>query len=309
MNELNEFHKERIKDAGDFPNVILIDTCSYCNLSCSMCFHDKMQRKKGKMPWELFTKIIDEIALEDKNVRVWMIFFGDPFVIKNTKPSIFDMISYAKNKGLTDVVLNTNANLMDKEASKKLVEAGLDAIYIGIDAFTKETYEKYRVGGDYEKVKRNVIDLIETKKETRAEKPEVFVQFVEMDGNKHEKDDYINFWKKAGATVKTRPMVSWAGKVEAANLTMDNDERWPCHWAMQTMSITDQGDAVNCAVDLDAGFVAGNVAETSIKEVWNNGLKINRLHHHNREWDKLPDICSGCKDWQSATSEYVTEES
>ena len=129
----------RIHDAGEFPRVILIDTISFCNLRCSMCFHNRMKRKKGIMPWPLFTKIIDEIAEVDKTVRVWMVFFGEALLLKRRKPSIFDMIAYAKNKGLTDVVLNSNANLLDEKAARGLIASGLDAIYIGIDAFHPET--------------------------------------------------------------------------------------------------------------------------------------------------------------------------
>jgi len=40
-----------------------------------MCLHKEMKRKKGIMSWDLFTKIIDEIAETDKNVRGWMVFF------------------------------------------------------------------------------------------------------------------------------------------------------------------------------------------------------------------------------------------
>ena len=99
------------------------------------------------------------------------------------------MIAYAKSKGLTDVVLNSNGNLLDQSAAKGLVDSALDAIYIGIDAFTSHTYSKLRVGGNYEKTVQNVIGLIEMKKRMRADKPEVFVQFVEMDMNKDEKEE------------------------------------------------------------------------------------------------------------------------
>ena len=51
------------------------------------------------MQWDLFAKIIDEITETDKNVRVWMV-FSEALIIKRRKPSIFDMISYAKGKGL-----------------------------------------------------------------------------------------------------------------------------------------------------------------------------------------------------------------
>ena len=198
----------RLEDSGNFPKVLLLDTISYCNLECSMCLHKEMKRKKGIMPWNLFTKIVDEIVETDKNVRVWMVFFGEALLMKRRRPSIFDMIAYAKSKGLTDVVLNSNANLLDQSAAKGLINSRLDAIYIGIDAFTPYTYSKLRIGGNYEKTVQNLLYLIDLKELTNANKPEVFVQFVEMDINKDEKEEFIRFWSEKGTTVKIRPKVS-----------------------------------------------------------------------------------------------------
>jgi radical SAM protein with 4Fe4S-binding SPASM domain len=296
----------RLHDAGVFPKVILIDTVSYCNLRCSMCVHKDMKRKKGVMPWHLFTKIIDEIAEEDKNVRVWMVFFGEALLLKRRRPSIFDMIAYAKAKGLTDVVLNSNANLLDHEAGKGLIESGLDAIYIGIDAIKPETYAKVRVGGNYEKTVNNVIHLIKLKKKMDKENPKVFVQFVEMNINSDEKEDFIKFWTEKGAIAKIRPKVSCAGIIDAPNLVLGNEDRWACHWAMQTMSIIDTGKVVTCAVDLDAKYVAGDVNEQSLKEVWNGELKKLRQLHISKRFEELPENCRYCGDWQSARSDYYS---
>lgn len=305
-NEIFDYQSTqgRLDDAGDFPKVVLLDTVSYCNLRCSMCVHSVMTRKKGVMQWSLFTKIIDEIASENPDTRVWMVFFGEPFVLKNTRPSIFDMIAYAKSKGLTNVVVNSNANLMDKKASENLLQSGLDAIYIGIDAFTPETYAKLRVGGNYARTVLNVQHLLKLKKQRGAATPAVFVQFVEMDLNKNEKDEFVRFWSEQGASVKVRPKVSWAGMIEAPNLVLGNDQRWPCHWAMQTMSITDTGKVVTCAVDLDARFIAGDITVTSLKEAWNGKLKVLRQLHLKKLYNELPDNCSSCRDWQSARADY-----
>jgi radical SAM protein with 4Fe4S-binding SPASM domain len=265
-----------------------------------------MTREKGIMPWELFTKIIDEVAVADKNVRVWMVFFGEALILKKTKPTIFDMITYAKSKGLTDVVLNSNANLMDEDAARRLIESGLDAIYFGIDAFTPETYAKLRVGGNYKRVINNIRNLITLKKKINVENPEIYVQFVEMDINTHEKEDFIRFWEKQGVTVKIRPKISWGGLIEAPNLILSNKNRWPCYWAMQTMSITDTGKVVKCAVDLDARFIAGDVNTQSLKEIWNKELKKIRQLHISKEFNKLPDDCRECRDWQSARADYYS---
>jgi len=301
-----QMEKGRLKDAGNFPNVVLIDTVSFCNLRCSMCVHANMTRKKGTMPWPLFTKIVDEIAANDKNVRVWMVFFGEPFILKKTKPSIFEMIRYAKDKGLTDVVLNSNANLMDEDAARKLIDSGIDAMYFGVDAATPETYAKIRVGGEYHTAVNNIRTLMRLKKETGSEKPAVHVQFVEMDNNSHEKDAFIKFWNEQGAIVKIRPKVSWAGLIEAPNLVLKEEDRWPCYWAMQTMSISDQGKVVTCAVDLDARFIAGDITTQSLKEVWNGKLKELRQMHCDKHFQELPPVCRDCRDWQSARAEYYT---
>jgi radical SAM protein with 4Fe4S-binding SPASM domain len=296
----------RLDDTGYFPKVVLIDTVSYCNLSCSMCVHPDMTRKKGVMSWPLFTKIINEISLERPSARVWMVFFGEPFLLKNRRPSIFDLITYAKSKGLTDVVVNSNANLMDAVAAEKLIESGLDAIYIGIDAFTPETYAKVRVGGNYEQTVTNVQHLLELKMQKGASTPAVFVQFVEMDLNREEKDDFIQFWSELGAIVKIRPKVSWAGMIEAPNLVLENDQRWPCHWGMQSMAISDTGKVVTCAVDLDARFVAGDITVSTLKEVWNGKLKELRQLHMEGRYAELPENCSCCRDWQSARADYIS---
>lgn len=293
----------RLAEAVSFPRVVLLDTCSYCNLRCSMCFHKEMTREKGFMPWNLFTRSIDEIARVDPTTRVWMIFFGEPLVAKRRKPTIFDMIAYAKERGLTDVVTNTNANLLDDDAARRLIGAGLDAIYIGIDAATAATYAKVRVGGDFETVVSNVRNLLLRVRESSS-KMQVFVQFVEMEENAHERDEFVRYWSRYGAHVKIRPKVSWAGKVDAPNLTLGDDERWPCYWAMRSMSITNTGDVVTCAVDLDAQFVAGNIGEASLTQIWNGKLaELRRLHREGR-YPELPVPCRDCRDWQSARADY-----
>lgn len=302
----NQMTHERLTDAGDFPKVVLIDTISFCNLRCSMCGHKDMKRKRGRMNFDLFKKIIDEIAERDKNIRVWLVFFGEALLLK--KEILFNMIHYAKQKGLTDVVLNSNGNLLNEKMARVLVEAGLDAIYIGIDSFSPEIYSQIRVGGNYQQVIDNVKGLIKLKKELGVNKPEVFTQFVEMDINEHEIKPFVKFWTDEGATAKIRPKVSWAGLVEASNLVVPQEERWPCYWAMQTMSIADDGKVVLCAVDVDARFVAGDANESSLYDIWNGKLKEIRKLQAQGQYSELPFPCNQCLDWQSARAEFYHEE-
>ncbi len=285
-----------IKDPN-FPKTILIDTISMCNLRCSMCSHKDMKRKKGIMEWSLFKKIIDEIAKVDKNTRVWMVFFGEALILKKTKPSIFDLISYAKSVGLNNIVLNSNGVLLDRECSAKLIDSGLDAIYVGIDAFCEDTYNKCRVGGNYNRVVHNVIDLIDVKKQKRRNNFEIQVQFVELENNSEERDKFVDYWISKGANVKIRKELSWAGLINSNSNNKCYNNRHICYWILNSMSITDTGDVATCAADPEARFVAGNVKKQSIKEIWDGKLKELRDLHIKGKWDRLPYPCNQCIDW------------
>ena len=287
---------DRLTDSGLFPSVILLDTVSYCNLFCSMCGFRKMTRPKGYMSWELFRKIIDEVADTKPDTRVWMVFFGESLI----RHDIFDMIRYTKDKGLTDVVLNSNGMLLDNiDIRAELISSGLDSIYIGIDAATRETYDKLRVGGDFKKVLWNVKRLA-----AESEKyghPKVYAQFVEMEENQHEKDDFISYWSSLGVSVKIRPKVTFTGAATPFNV--QNIPRYPCHWVMQTMSILWNGDVCLCANDYDGKYIFGLVTESSIKDTWALGKAVREAHGFGN-WGVLPTPCRECTDWQMARAEF-----
>ncbi len=292
-------------EVPDFPKTILIDTCSYCNLRCVMCPHKNMKRKKGKMEWSLYTKIIDEIATESPSSRVWLVFFGEALILKRRKPSIFDMIRYAKDKGLTDVVLNSNGCLLDRQSGEELLDSGLDGIFIGIDAFNEETYKKVRVGGNYKQTVQNILDLIDAKKTKKRSDFKIHVQFVEMDINQNQKEDFTRFWLSQGVTVKIRSQLTWAGLMGNKAEGYDNLERIPCYWLMNTMSITDQGQVVACADDPDGRFNAGNVREQTLEEIWHGRLRELQDLHKNSRWNELPEPCDNCPDWYASWQDHL----
>ena len=297
--------EKRLQEAKDFPNSVLIDTISYCNLRCSMCGHKNMKRKPAKMEEWLVYKILDEIAEKKPEARVWMTYFGEALMLRD---KLVEYIRYAKNKGLQDVVFNSNGQLLTADLSRKLLEAGLDGIYIGIDAFTEGTYEKLRVGGKFDRVVANVNNFIDIEREMGIKPTRMYVQLVEMPENRNEIEAFAEYWTERGAIVKIRPMVSWGGIVEASNLDPEK-ERFPCYWVMQNISITTTGDVALCAIDMERAFHGGSVREWSIEDAWKKGpLSEIRQMHLKGEWERLPLLCRECLDWQSACAVFKEKE-
>lgn len=294
---------DRITEAENFPQVILIDNCNCCNLRCSACDHKNMTKYRPFkiMDFGLYKKIIDEIAVENPTARVWEIFFGDPFLC----PDMAKRIKYAKDRGLTDVVLNTNGTLMTEDKAQAIIEAGLDAIYVGVDAATEDTYNKIRIGGNFNKVRENVLNYKKLLAKYGRPEQKLFVQFVHSDVNESEVDDFKSFWAKHSINVKIRPKISWAGLVDAPNLRNNQEvNRKPCYWLMRTINICADGEACLCSVDLHCQVKCGNIKDYSIKELWAGKLKEYRTMHQEGRFNELPELCRECRDWQSTYAEF-----
>src|SRR6056297_2984473 len=59
---------------------INLETFAHCNRECDFCFNNKRfeQREKGQMSFELWKKIIDELAELDFKGRISPHFYGEP---------------------------------------------------------------------------------------------------------------------------------------------------------------------------------------------------------------------------------------
>ena len=114
-----------------------------------------MERRQGIMDMALFRKIVDEcVELGIEHVRMHN--YGEPFVDRQ----LVEKVRYAKQRGIPQVGMISNGSLITEAAARGMIEAGLDAINISVDASGKETFEKTRLGLKYDKVIANVERLL-----------------------------------------------------------------------------------------------------------------------------------------------------
>ena len=178
-----------------------------CNFTCEMCTWSAENTKgRGKSTWfsfEAFKEIIDDGVTKGlKAIR--LNYINEPLIRKD----IIKFIKYAKEKGILDIYLSTNGSLLKGNIAEEIINSGLTRIQVSIDAFTKETFDKIRQGGNFKAVVDNTVNFINLKKKLSKELPTLRVNFVKTDLNKHEYDDFINFWKDKADCLGVQDLVN-----------------------------------------------------------------------------------------------------
>jgi sulfatase maturation enzyme AslB (radical SAM superfamily) len=283
----------------DFPTRFAVEVTAECNLKCYMCHHPNMIRPKGRMPFELWKKCADQVAEISPSTQCWFSFCGEPLL----EPELLiKMIKYGKSVGLKSVNINTNGMLLTPNLAVPIIESGVDLIVFGIDGFAVETFEKIRVEAKRDIVYANVEHLLKVRKEY-GNKPEIQVQFIEMEENKHEFEEFKNYWLKKGATIKARRMLSWGGQFET-HLQVPNEERIPCPWACTMMHVFWDGRVPRCPGDTEGQEGSGNAWDEPLSVLWAR-LGHNRDLHLQHRFDELPERCHTCTDWMTGSADRI----
>lgn len=280
---------KRTAELSKKPFRVLIENTNICDADCVFCPHRTMKRPGGVMELGLSEKIMDECKrLGIEYVTIYG--FGEPFMDKH----FLKRVEYAKAKGLKRVTTNTNAAYMTKEKNTAMVDAGLDEIYISFDAFSSGVYQKIRPGLDFNKVKENIQDLIAQRNAKGKKKPSIILSFVENDLNKKEAAEYIKYWKGKVDGVSVSAAHNWTGDVSDYGRPGAGISRDPCRMIWADMFILYNGDVALCCNDYEGRVIIGNVARSSIEEIWTNArITEIRKYHLGREFGKVA-ICANC---------------
>jgi radical SAM protein with 4Fe4S-binding SPASM domain len=258
---------------------------SICNLKCPFCattYRDKLINK-GFISFDTVRKIIDEGA-DNGLYGVKFNYRGEPLLHKE----ICKFVAYAKHKGLIDVYFNTNAMLLDADMAKNLIESGLDRMSVSIEGFTKEIYERYRVGANFEKVLSNIINLQDEKKRKGVSHPKVRVQTVLLDEIKGNLEEYKKFWSKIADEV------AYLDYKEMKERKKGLCFPWACPQIWQRMQVWWDGTIVPCNHDDNAGLKLGNISDMTIKQAWHSDfLDTVRQKHQDGLAHEL-ESCDGC---------------
>ena len=287
-----------VKPKG-LPVVLAMELSSECNLSCPICPRTlkESKPKPGSMSFENFKKIIDEVGDDILFLCLWN--YGEPLLNKD----IYKMIDYAKRKSII-IVMTSNFLPISETGIAQLAGSGLDYLIVSMDAATKATYEKNRVGGDFQRLLGNIRMLIEERSQRKKTTPFIDLQFIIMKNNEDEIEkmvslanslnvDKISFKKLYNINQKLDAFLP-QNKKYILNAKRGRKKLKNCARAWMSSVILHNGDVVPCCCDFYNKFIFGNAfSQGGFRNVW-KGKKYTEFRRKIIEGRFLPGICENC---------------
>ncbi len=272
-----------------YPPNIQIEPTSICNFRCVMCyqadksFSNKSNGFMGHMDLELYKKIIDEI--EGNIEAVTLASRGEPTL----NPKIIEMVQYSKNKFL-GFKINTNASMLNENLIKNLLDANFAEIVFSVDATDKETYEKIRINGKYEKIFKNLELFSQIKKSEFPNSNTI----SKISGVKIREAQNVEEMKnKVGSYVDVVQLVDYTPWESSYDNPVGYTNE-PCHQLWHRMFVWQDGKVNPCDYDYKSALSKWNVKNNTISEIWNSDEYNNyrSMHINNMRKDLYP--CDRC---------------
>jgi len=255
---------------------------------------------------DFFSETIDQLHKD----LLYLVFYfqGEPYL----NPDFLDMVKYASAKKIYTAT-STNAHFLNDANAKRTIESGLDRLIISIDGTTQESYEKYRVGGQLEKVLAGARNIVKWKRELKSRTPFVVFQFLVVKHNEHQVGDVKKLATEIGVDdvwFKTAQVYDFQND---PNDLIPLDEKYSrykktaggnvfkgklsnhCWRLWHDPVITWDGLVAPCCFDKDAQHRMGDLKEKSFKEIWKNG-EYTKFRTQILKGRKNIDICANCSE-------------
>lgn len=267
--------------APRWPDIVQIESTNLCNAKCVFCPRDEMHRRQGVMEWDLFTKVVDEcVELGITHVRVHN--YGEPFLDRQ----LVEKVRYAKQRGIAEVGMISNGSLITEEIAQGMIDAGLDAINISVDASGKEVFESTRIHLSYDDVIRNIESLVKLRNAAGKVRPKLILSFVRQN-NSVDEQQFIDHWRTVADKIHITDLHNWAGTLNA-----QSDVTFPCYRMWQTFTVLWDGRVSLCCADFDGRHILGDLRTQSIAQIWNSPAYQDVRRQHLESGG--PEICRSC---------------
>lgn len=278
-----------------FPLYLMLEQTYLCNLHCPMCIQglpvERVQftPNEPRMSWELFQRIVLE-GEEQACPSIALHVNDEPLLVKDLP----ERIAFAIEHGFMDVFMTTNGVLFTEDKVRQVIDAGVTHILFSVDAATKETYDKVRIGGDYEKV-LNAIEMVCRYRESRnSTLPLVRASFVQSSLNQHETASFIEKFSELVDYVEIQGFTHYYDKTthlvpQGAGSVTD----FTCNEPWRNLIVRADGTVVPCCSFYGYELVLGNILTSPLIKLFNS-RRMKMMRSEFRQGIYRNRVCESC---------------
>ena len=249
-------------------------------------------RNKRLMDMPLFMKIIDEAKTIPLINHVTITGLGETLLDRH----LDDRLRYVRQTMPPGTLLDiyTNGSQLTLERGLRLAAAGIDVIYVSLNAVNKEKRYQIMKLNDYDKVAANTHLLIDKLKELES-KTKVVVKAV-VSKDLIEPDEYAHFMDEwggptdKGGNAYAHQEGNWAGIM----YPMRTIPTKACGRALNEIMVLSDGRVSLCCFDSMGDVIFGDLNTQSIREIYNDGLALEYREAHVSGRRPELKLCSTC---------------
>ena len=209
---------------------VLLETRTDCNRKCKFCPQAHFSRPLTSMDWQVFTKVIDELAHIKFSGRVALYMTNEPLI----EPRLIEMIKYARSKSARFFLdITTNGKNLTSELLDELLVSGLDNININ----------------DY--------------RSDRGKFPDKVSKSLEIIIHEFKSNPKITYNKRSTEEI----LSNYAGTIKNSNRKLVSAF---CNYPFRKLAISAEGNIILCCNDYNYKSNFGNVLTESLSSIWNS---------------------------------------
>jgi radical SAM protein with 4Fe4S-binding SPASM domain len=263
----------------EFPPCLQIEPTSICNYRCVFCyqidssFNKKSNGMMGTMPFDLFKSLIDEA--EGNCEAISLASRGEPLIC----PNIDKMLAYTEGKFLA-LKLNTNAWFLDEMKCHAILQAGVNTVVFSADSASEPSYSNFRVGGQLERVVKNIKRFHEIREKQYAHSSTISrVSGVKIPGS-DDIDHMERFWADWVDQVSFVDYNPWENTYQQPvnNITTACSDLW------RRMFVWWDGSVNPCDSDYKSTLCVGKTPKNKLSTLWRSQqYEALRENHKNKK--------------------------
>ena len=246
-----------------------------------------MTRNLGYLDYDVIVSLADQIS-KHPYTFLRIVGLGEPALHADIKA----ILGYLKEKQIKSEMV-TNGHLLEVLSPEEVVDSGLDFLGISVDGFDTDSYDSRRPGGNYNRLKLNIIRLWDTRQ--KKKKPLIKIRHVIYPNDSSEElDKYSSFW------LNYADMVGFNSYTPTGKGSFSEPYK-TCRNIKNEIKVNWNGDVPLCRYqcNFQDEEIVGNVHDATIEDIWlGEDMEEARAIHGTRDFDKM-EYCKSCRQIQS----------